>query len=81
MSETAMLVGAIVSLAGTLVWAVRFFVNKLFGNEGAWDRLMRKFDVLSTELSTNTATLKSLEAEQQKTNETLFVLMNSREVG
>ncbi len=77
MSETAVLVGAIVSLVGVIVWAVRFMVNKLFGADGAWDRLLKKFDGLSTDLSRNTATLERLESEQTKTNESLFILMHT----
>ncbi len=56
--ETApLLAGAVVSLAGVIVWAVRFFLNKMFGRngqEGAWGKLLDKIDTIKdsiTELS------------------------------
>jgi hypothetical protein len=43
------LIGAIVSLVGVIVWAVRFTLNKVFGKngeDGAWGKLLKRLDNL-----------------------------------
>ena len=53
--ETAVvlpLVGAIVTLVGAIVWAVKFTLNKVFGkngDEGAWGKLLTRLDGLRTD--------------------------------
>lgn len=61
------LIGAIVSLAGVIVWAVRFMLRKMFGtngNEGAWGRMLSKLDELKDSVN-------ALRLEQHKVLERL----------
>lgn len=50
--------GVIATLAGVIVWAVRFLAGRLVG----------AFDGLKAELHANTTALRSMEAEQKTTN-------------
>lgn len=58
----------IVTLAGVIVWAVRFLAGRLVG----------AFDGLKTELCANTTALRDLETQQKQTN-TLVVELARRE--
>ena len=60
------LTGAIVSLVGVIVWAVKFTLHKVFGRNGdggAWGKFMESFEALRRDLKSNTEAVKSLEAK------------------
>lgn len=57
------LIGAILSLVGVVIWAVKFLLNAVLK---AWERFQKSFDGLRGELRQNTDSLRSVEATTER---------------
>lgn len=60
------LIGAILSLVGVVIWAVKFLLNAVLK---AWERFQKSFDGLRGELRANTETLRSVESSTERGTE------------